>query len=121
MSSGYGFGKKPASKADDASFVEEERLDLSGIARTPVTVDPAREKAAIDRGAKLGFVDRGAGEAPDPVETGVRRRRQPAPQSTVYIKGPKDTLDWFIEYTNERGHRSYWQTLAEFREMVERK
>lgn len=117
-SGGYGFGKKASPKADESKPIEEERLDFSGIARTPVTLDPEREKAAIDRGTKLGFVDRGAGEA---AETGVRRRRQPALQTTVYIKGPKETLDWFVEYTNERGHRSYWQTLAEFREMIERK
>lgn len=110
--SGYGFGKKP---------VKPDTLDLSGITRTTLPLDPVREEAAVARGTALGFVDRGekgatdsgAGDAP------VRRRRQAAPQSSLYIKGPKDTLDWFVEFTNQRGHRSYWQTLAEFREMVE--
>lgn len=106
--SGYGFGKK----ADAGPTAE--RLDLSGITRTPLPLDPTREAAALQRGAALGFVDRGAGEEPV-----VRRRRQSAPQSSVYIKGPKETLDWFIEYTNARSHRSYWQTLEEFRAMVE--
>lgn len=110
--SGYGFGKKPA-KAP----VEPDVLDLSGITRTPLPVDPAREDAAVARGTALGFVDRGAqdgaGEGP------VRRRRQSTPQASLYIKGPKETLDWFVEFTNSRGHRSYWQTLAEFRALVE--
>ncbi|WP_242097965.1 hypothetical protein [Sphingomonas sp. CROZ-RG-20F-R02-07] len=114
--SGYGFGKKPARTPDPAT--DGGRLDLSGITRTPLPVDPAREAAALERGAALGFVDRGAGEGPEP---SVRRRRQAVPQSSVYIKGPKDTLDWFIEYTNARAHRSYWQTLEEFRTMVEGK
>lgn len=111
--SGYGFGKKPHGAPPAA-----DRIDLSGITRAPVQVDPAREAAAIERGAALGFVDRedrGAGE-----EAGVRRRRQSAPQGSVYIKGPRETLDWFVEYTNRRGHRSYWQTLEELRALVER-
>lgn len=121
--SGYGFGKKPAAPDDG-------RLDLSGITRTPMHVDPAREAAAMERGAALGFVDRSARGEPTGEEAagedaagegaGVRRRRQTAPQASLYIKGPKDTLDWFIEFTNRRGHRSYWQTLAEFRAMIEK-
>ena len=121
--SGYGFGKKPASKADDAT-PSEDRLDFSGIRREPLSVDPALEEAAIRRGAALGFVDRGegGGSLPGPAtadEAPRRRRRSAQPQINVYIKGPKDTLDWFVEYTNQRGHRSYWQTLEEFRMLVE--
>lgn len=116
--SGYGFGKKESgeSEADrQADEPNEQRLDFSGIRRAPVTVDPAREEAAIQRGDALGFVDRGAGN-----EEGARRRRRSTqPQINVFIKGPKDTLEWFIDYTNQRGHRSYWQTLEEFRTMVE--
>ena len=117
--SGYGFGKKPV----PAQPTDDTRLDLSGIVRAPLAIDPAREAAAIARGDALGFIDRGdqgsgqgAGEGP---ETGVRRRRQTVPQASLYIKGPKETLDWFIVFTNQRGHRSYWQTLAELRELVE--
>lgn len=107
--SGYGFGKagKPGPKPAD------DTIDLSGISREPVAADPRREEAAVQRGAALGFIDRGEGP--------VRRRRQTVPQGSVYIKGPKDTLDWFVEFTNERGHSAYWQTIAEFREMVEAK
>jgi hypothetical protein len=114
--SGYGFGKKPATPKKSADDI----LDLTGITRAPIPLDPAREEAAMARGTALGFVDRGeagpeVGEGPT-----VRRRRQATPQASLYIKGPKETLDWFIEFTNERRHRSYWQTIAEFREMIER-
>lgn len=116
--SGYGFGKKPAAS---------DTIDLSGITRAPLPLDPVREEAAVARGTALGFVDRGeqhgdrsgAGDRDGAGDTPVRRRRQAAPQSSLYIKGPKETLDWFVDHTNQRGHRSYWQTLAEFRELVE--
>lgn len=113
----YGFGKKAPVPAKSA---EETRLDLSGIVRAPLSVDPIREAAAMARGDALGFVDRGeqTGEGGQPA---VRRRRQSVPQGSLYIKGPQETLDWFVDFTNQRGHRSYWQTLAEFREMIEGK
>jgi len=118
--SGYGFGKKSTGGAG-----EPERLDLSGIVRAPVQLDPEREEAAIRRGDALGFVDRDASSSATGEmsgETAPRRRRRSAqPQVSVFIKGPKDTLDWFVEYTNQRGHRSYWETLEEFRALVEGK
>lgn len=124
--SSYGFGKKTAvgSKTDENGAGEGDRLDFSGIARTPVTLDPEREEAAIRRGHALGYVDRSA-TSDNPSqnsgeEGGPRRRRRSAqPQISVFIKGPKDTLEWFIEYTNQRGHRSYWEALEEFRSMVD--
>ena len=118
--SGYGFGKKPTDKSTGGAG-EADRLDFSGIERAPVTVDPAREEAAIRRGAALGFVDRSVVIEPIGQNPVGRRRRATQPQISVFIKGPQDTLDWFIEYTNQRGHRSYWQTLEEFRALVEEK
>lgn len=118
--SGYGFGNKPAK--EQGTGLSEDRLDFSGIERSPLKVDPAKEEAAIRRGDALGFVDRGAtetrGDIPAADEVTRRRRRAAQPQASVFIKGPKDTLDWFIEYTNQRGHRSYWQALEEFRQLV---
>lgn len=122
--SGYGFGKKPAggAKDDGAGESKSDRLDLTGIERKPVVVDPAREEAALARGAALGFVDRSPGrDEPTPASTTRRRRRPAQPQASVFIKGPQDTLDWFVEYTNQRGHRSYWEALEEFRAMVKEK
>lgn len=119
--SGYGFGKKSAGGDKDAAIdtQDEQRLDFSGIRRAPVTLDPAREEAAIQRGDALGFVNRDAMPEPTAEEGARRRRRSTQPQINVFIKGPKDTLEWFIDYTNQRGHRSYWQTIEEFRATVE--
>lgn len=123
--SSYGFGKKAAadSNADENEAGEGARLDFSGISRTPVALDPEREEAAIRRGDALGYVDRGTptdGSSEGLNEPGAprRRRRSAQPQISVFIKGPKDTLEWFIEYTNQRGHRSYWEALEEFRTLV---
>lgn len=124
--SSYGFGKKTAttSGTDDAGAGRQgDRLDFSGIARTPVTLDPEREEAAIRRGDALGYVDRGTtinASTPSSSDAGSprRRRRTAQPQISVFIKGPKDTLEWFIEYTNQRGHRSYWEALEELRLLV---
>lgn len=118
--SGYGFGRKPArTEAEQGAGEEAGRLNFTGIARTPVTLDPLREEAAIRRGDALGFVDRGSTGEPVAQSTPKRRRRATQPQGSVFIKGPQDTLDWFIDYTNQRGHRSYWQTLEELRALVE--
>lgn len=115
--SGYGFGKRPVKPTNDT-------LDLSGITRAPLPLDPEREAAAIARGTALGFVDRaepdGTTRESGVGEGTVRRRRQAVPQASLFIKGPKETLDWFIDFTNQRGHRSYWQALAELRELAER-
>ncbi|MFC0205335.1 hypothetical protein [Novosphingobium soli] len=129
--SGYGFGRKPAGRNTDESGAgggadAPERLDFTGIPRTPVNLDPAREEAAIRRGDALGFVDRGAArdiqaDTSEGAPSTRRRRRSAQPQMSVFIKGPKDTLEWFIEYTNQQGHRSYWEALEEFRSLVESK
>jgi hypothetical protein len=95
---------------------DDKRLNFEGITRTPVVLDPRREEAALQRGDALGFVDRGASSEE---RGGRRRQRSIQPQLNVFIKGPKDTLEWFIDYTNQRGHRSYWQALEEFRALVE--
>ncbi len=114
--SGYGFGKKSVGSVGSNSEtpeIDKKSLDFSGIRRASVAVDPEREEAAIQRGDALGFVDRGASTG-----EGRRRRRSTQPQISVFIKGPKDTLEWFIGYTNERGHRSYWETIEEFRALA---
>lgn len=54
----YGFGKKSSDGTDTTPEIRTsngQRLDFSGIRRAPVTLDPAREEAAIQRGDALGF------------------------------------------------------------------
>jgi len=104
---------------------ELQRPVRSEIERAPIKLDPAQEEAPIRRGDVLGFVDRDAASSVTSETSGEaaprRRRRSAQPQVSVFIKGPKDALDWFVEYTNQRGHRSYWETLEEFRALVEGK
>ena len=119
----YGFGKNKPSVENLARGPEKEMLDISGFDRKPLSIDREREKDAVERGEKIGFVDRGEGRAqPNPeLQPVSRRRKAPAPTGTVFIKGPKDVVDWFIQFSVESGHRSYWETIAKFREMAERK
>ena len=116
--SGYGF-KKPVPAPDKEEL--GDKLDLSGIKRTSIALDPQREEEAVARGAAMGFVDRDE----RPAEAGggrpTRRRREAVPQGNLFIKGPQDTLDWFVQYTNDRGHRAYWQALEELRALSETK
>ena len=114
--SGYGFGRR-AGTPNPAEA--DEPLDLSGIKREPMPTDPTREAAALERGAALGFVERAEPETAVTDTTPRRRRKAAPPQGSVYVKGPKETIDWFVEFTNQRGHRSYWQTIQEFRAMIE--
>ncbi|MEG3093399.1 hypothetical protein [Sphingomonas sp. PB1R3] len=117
----YGFGKKPtAATGNDKSA---DRIDLAGINRQPVAVDPRREEDAIKRGAAMGFVDRAERSEADPItetRTVIRRQRRMSAKRDLYIKGPAETLDWFIQYTNDRGHRAYWEALEELRALVEK-
>jgi hypothetical protein len=96
--SDYGFRKRP--------------LDLSGLPRDAPVPHPADEQKAVARGEALGFIDRGSGK--------TRRRPPPPPAASLYIKGPEEVIDWFIRYTESRGHRAYWQSLADLKEIVEK-
>ena len=116
--SGYGFRKPDPTptKAEGAG----DKLDLTGIVRTPVALDPKREEEAVARGTALGFVGRDERAQEEPARAS-RRRREVVPQGNLFIKGPQQTLDWFVEYTNSRGHRSYWQALEELRALADSK
>lgn len=105
MSSDFGFGgaKKP------------KGLNLGGVPKGPVVVDAVREAVAVERGEGLGFTDRGQGRG------GRRRRPPPVPSKPLFIRGPVDIIDWFEDYTERAGHRALWQSLADFRAMVDGK
>ncbi|MET1081446.1 MAG: hypothetical protein ABWY12_00060 [Burkholderiales bacterium] len=112
--SGYGFKKPNAASADEVA----DKLNLSGLSKAPLRIDRVREEEAIARGAAMGFVDRAQGEGENVSARPSRRRRETVAQGNLFIKGPQETLDWFVEFTNQRGHRSYWQALEELRALT---
>ena len=120
----YGF-KRPSAGGPADSPRESHKLDLGGFTRDPVEVSPEKEAAAVARGDAIGFVDRSQSDHASQQSLqslqgrGVRRRKDAVPSKSLYIKGPEALLDWFIELTNERGYRSYWQALEEFKELLD--
>ncbi len=109
--SAYGFKKPAPSKEDQGA----DKLDLTGLDRVRVDVDPQREADAVARGAAMGFVDRAERDERAAEERPVRRRRETVKQGNLFIKGPQSTLDWFVDFTNQGGHRSYWEALEQLR------
>jgi hypothetical protein len=104
----YGF--KKAAKPVENTVANQ--LDVSGIKTPPIDVDPSLERSAITRGERIGFIDRGQG-------TVTRRSRKAQPSATIFVKGPVDTIQWFIRYTEDHGYPSYWRAIEDFRKMVE--
>jgi hypothetical protein len=88
-------------------------VNVSGLKTQPIEVNPILEREAVTRGEDLGFVDRGQGGV-------VRRNRKAQPSASLYVKGPVETIQWFIRYTESRGYSAYWNSLQDFREMIER-
>ena len=109
MSDDFGFGS--ATKGGTAG-AKGQGIDLGGLPAGPVKVDAGRERDAIVRGEALGFTDRGQGR------DGRRRRPPPTPTKNLYIRGPIPIVEWFEDYTAERGHRALWQSIEDFRAMV---
>jgi len=109
--SDFGFGKKKPVGVGDAP--KGKGMDLSGLPSGAVALDPVRERDAVQRGEALGFTDRGQGK------TGRRKRPPPAPTQALFIRAPEDLAQWFERYTEQRGHRALWQSIQDFREMVE--
>jgi hypothetical protein len=35
------------------------------------------------------------------------------------VKGPEELIEWFIHYTESKGHSAYWKAIEDFRAMVE--
>jgi len=108
--SNFGFDKR---KGDESNSEELKPMEKSGLPRGPVVNDPARERQAMQRAEDLGYTDRGQGRGI------VRRRPVATPTATVYIKGPEEVLEWFINYTAERGHKAYWNSIDDFRKLIE--
>ena len=69
--SDFGFGKKKSGASEPAP--KGKGMDLSGLPTGAVSLDPARERDAVQRGEALGFTDRGQSKG------GRRKRPPPAP------------------------------------------
>ena len=109
--SDFGFGKKNSGASEPAP--KGKGMDLSGLPTGAVSLDPARERDAVQRGEALGFTDRGQSKG------GRRKRPPPAPTQTIFIRAPEELAQWFERYTEGRGHRALWQSIQDFRELVE--
>lgn len=107
--SDFGF-KKPA---EGASEQKAKGIDVTGLPNGPINLDPAREQKAVERGEALGFTDRGQGRGR------ARKRPAPPPSQTIYIRAPQELAEWFERYTEKRGHRALWQSIQDFRDMIE--
>ncbi|MBY0307042.1 MAG: hypothetical protein K2W86_18075 [Sphingomonas sp.] len=107
----YGFPKK----GEGASRPPE----LERLPRGPVPLDADREADALRRGEGLGFVNREPSsdtEANVGPDGPVRRRRGAVPTKSIFIKGPKPIIDWFIEFSNRGGYDAYWEALRALKE-----
>lgn len=93
-------------------------IDLTGIPSGAVSVDPTQERDAIQRGEAMGFTDRGQGGLGQG-KGGRRKRPTPPPQRPLYIRAPEELADWFEQYTEQRGHKALWQSIQDFRDLVE--
>jgi hypothetical protein len=107
----FGFGKggeKPQGEGEKSA-----KLDLGGMPKGPIVNDRMREREAMERAERVGFTDRGQGRGV------VRRKRVAQPTATVYVKGPEELIEWFIAYTEDKGHSAYWKAIEDFRALVE--
>lgn len=115
--SNFGF-KKPGTSAEDT---KRPGLDLAGIPTGPIALDPAKERDAVQRGEALGFTDRGQNE--DTQKGRGRRRQKPpaTPMEVIYVRAPKELAEWFQNYTDAQGHKAYWQSIQDMRDLIERR
>jgi hypothetical protein len=109
--SDFGFGK--GSDKSKGESPDRGKLDLGGMPKGPVLNDRMREHEAMARAEAVGFTDRGQGRGV------VRRKRVAQPTATVYVKGPEELIEWFINYTESKGHSAYWKAIDDFRALVE--
>lgn len=111
----FGFRRPPKDAGEKAG----KGIDVSGLPTGPIALDPIRERDAVQRGEALGFTDRGQGEAPLQAGGGRRKRPPPPPTRPIFIRAPEELADWFEQYTEQRGHRAFWQSIADFRALID--
>ena len=112
--SDFGFSKGGDKRSVEPAPAETpSKIDLGGMPRGPVVNDRDRERDAMQRAESVGFTDRGQGR-------GITKRvRQKKATAEVFVKGPEELIEWFVEYTNDHGHSAYWKSIADFRALVE--
>lgn len=109
--SNFGFNKTQKVGGE----VKDKGIDVTGLPSGPIALDPVREKEAVQRGEALGFTDRGQQS-----RGGRRKRPAPPPSQTIYIRAPQELAEWFESYTEQQGHRALWQSIQDFRDMVDK-
>lgn len=90
--------------------------DFSDIPKGPLTVSPDKEKQILDASEEQGFKSREPSAEPGDSEQGVRRAKAAVKSRSIFIKGPEELIDWFISYTNDGDHSSYWKALQDLKD-----
>ncbi len=85
--------------------------DLSGIPTGAIKLDEGQAERAGRAGEALGFRSREPSTSP----MLGRRRKVATPMKSLFIKGPVETVDWFISYADTGEFRSYWEALEDLR------
>jgi hypothetical protein len=87
------------------------QADLSGIPTGAIKLDERQAERAGRAGEALGFRSREPSTSP----MLGRRRKVATPMKSLFIKGPAETVDWFISYADAGEFRSYWEALEDLR------
>jgi hypothetical protein len=104
MTDALGFKRRQPEDASGAT-------DLSGIPKGAIKLDVAQADRAGRAGEALGFRSREPSSEPPTTQ----RRRPATPMKSILIKGPVETVDWFVRFTNDGDFRSYWEALENLR------
>ncbi len=104
MTGDLGFKRRPLAET-------KRPTDLSGIPKGAIKLNELQAERAGRAGEALGFRSR----EPQAEPQQGRRRKIASPMKSLFIKGPTDTVDWFINYADAGSFRSYWEALEDLR------
>lgn len=94
---------------------DKEKADFSGIPKGPLKVSPEEEAKILEESDKRGFRSRENKPAEAEATPNVRRSKGAVKSRSIYIKGPEELMDWFVEFTNEGDFNSYWEALEDLK------
>lgn len=106
MGGDFGFGKRSTKPTNEAE------QDLTGIPKGPIKLSDEATAKAERAGEELGFRNQLEPVSP---HRSSGRRIVATPSKSIFIKGPERTIDWFVDFTNDQGFRSYWQAIEELK------